>query len=68
MVKDKQVRVKDDTLRLVRMFAGQLQLKTGGENVSDDVAIYEIIRECKPDLLRQLEEIQGVIRRKKLGE
>jgi hypothetical protein len=57
MTDDKQVRMKRNTLKLVRIFAGELQMKTG-QNISDDAAIYELFKICRPDIIERLKEIQ----------
>jgi hypothetical protein len=54
---EKQVRMKGDTLKLVRIFAGELQMKTG-KNISDDAAIYEMFRQYRPDIIERLQEIE----------
>jgi hypothetical protein len=54
---DRQVRMKGDTLKLVRIFAGEMQMKTG-ENFSDDAAIYEMFKQYRPDIIERLKEIE----------
>jgi hypothetical protein len=57
MSKDKQIRVKANTLKLVRIFAGQMQIATG-ENITDDDAIYELFKLYRPDIIEILKEIE----------
>lgn len=54
--KSKQTRLSDDSLKLIRMYAGELQLNTG-ENYSDAQAVYELFRTCRPDLIAKLSQI-----------
>jgi hypothetical protein len=55
--KDKQIRVKANTLKLVRIFSGQMQIATG-ENITDDDAIYELFKLYRPDIIEILKEIE----------
>jgi hypothetical protein len=57
MEKDKQIRMKATTLKLIRILAGELQMQTG-ENITDDMAIYEMFRQYRPDLIERLKEIE----------
>lgn len=54
--KSKQTRMSGDSLRLIRMYAGELQLNTG-DNYSDAQAVYELFRTCRPDLVAKLSQI-----------
>ena len=58
MNKDKQIRIKSNTLKLVRIFAGQLQIASG-ENITDDDAIYELFKLYRPDIIDHLKEIEA---------
>ena len=55
--KSAPVRIKENTQRLIRMYAGELQLDTG-ENFSDDDAIYALFEKFRPDLIERLQEMQ----------
>jgi hypothetical protein len=57
MNKDRQIRLKANTLKLVRIFAGQMQIASG-ENVTDDDAIYELFKLHRPDIIEILKEIE----------
>jgi hypothetical protein len=57
MNKDKHIRIKASTLKLIRIFAGQMQIATG-ENVTDDDAIYELFKLHRPDIIEILKEIE----------
>jgi hypothetical protein len=57
MANKKPVKPKSRSLRLLRMFAGEMQLKIGA-NVSDDAAMYELFRLYRPDLIELLHEIE----------
>ena len=57
MAKGKQVRVQEETLKLVRMYAGEMQMDTG-DNISDNDAIYELFRLYRADLIKKLGEKQ----------
>jgi hypothetical protein len=50
------MRVKESTLKLIRMYAGQLQTETG-ESVSDDDAIREVFKRFLPEVVNRMEEI-----------
>ena len=39
------------------MFEGELQMQSG-KNITDDMAIYELLKQCRPDLIERLEEIK----------
>jgi hypothetical protein len=58
MEKDKQLRIKANTLRLVRMFAGEIQMQIG-KNITDDEAIYGLIKQFRPDLIERLKEVEN---------
>jgi hypothetical protein len=53
--KEVTMRVKDDTLRLINMFAGELQAESG-KNISVDTAIREVFTKFRPDLVAKLEK------------
>ena len=57
MNKDKHIRIKASTLKLIRIFAGQMQIASG-ENVTDDDAIYELFKLHRPDIIEILKEIE----------
>jgi hypothetical protein len=58
MTKDRQIRMKEITLKLVRILAGELQMQTG-ENITDDMAIYEMFKQYRPDIIERLKEIES---------
>ena len=55
MAKGHQVRVQEETLKLVRMYAGELQMDTG-DNISDNDAIFELFKLYRADLIKKLRE------------
>jgi hypothetical protein len=57
MKKDKHMRIKASTLKLLRVFAGELQIQSG-ENITDDDAIYELFKLCRPDIIEHVKEIE----------
>jgi hypothetical protein len=57
MEKDKQIRIRARTVRLLRMFAGELQREIG-ENISDDAALFGVFKRYRPDLVDHLEELE----------
>lgn len=57
MARDKQTRLKEKTLKVVRIFAGEMQMATG-DNITDDMAIYEMFKLYRPDLIERLAEIE----------
>jgi hypothetical protein len=52
--KAKQARLSEPSLKLIRMFAGELQLKTG-KSVSDAQAVFELFKNYRPDLIALME-------------
>ena len=57
MAQDRQMRIKEQTLRLLRMFAGEIQMQSG-KNITDDDAIYNLIKQFRPDLIERLKEVE----------
>ena len=57
MNKDRQIRLKTNTLKLVRILAGQMQ-SASGENITEDDAIYELFKLYRPDIIEIREEIE----------
>jgi hypothetical protein len=57
MAQDRQMRIKEHTLRLLRMFAGEIQMQSG-KNITDDDAIYSLIKQYRPDLIERLKEVE----------
>jgi len=47
-------RLDNPSLKLIRMYAGELQLKTG-KSISDAQAILELFKTCRPDLVELME-------------
>jgi len=58
--KSKPARLDVKSLKLVRMYAGELQLKTG-QSVSDAKAIFELFKACRPDLVALLESTENTM-------
>lgn len=54
--RDVYVRTKESTQKLVRIFAGEVQMETG-RTVSDNNAIMELFRRYRPDLIDKLKEV-----------
>jgi hypothetical protein len=54
---ERQMRIKARTLRLLRMFAGEIQMQIG-KNITDDDAIYNLIKQFRPDLIERLKEVE----------
>lgn len=47
---DKLTRISEPSLLLIRMYAGELQ-RADGKNRTDDRAILELFKQCRPDLV-----------------
>lgn len=47
-------RLDNPSLKLIRMYAGELQLKTG-KSISDAQAVFELFKTCRPDLVELME-------------
>jgi len=57
--KNVYMRTSEDTRRLVRIFAGEIQMETG-KSVSDNDALAELFKRYRPDLMDRLEDIKKV--------
>jgi len=54
--KNKQARLSDKSLMLIRMFAGEMQALRG-RNYTDDKAVIELFEQYRPDLIERLNQI-----------
>ena len=57
MGQQKQTRLSNKSLILIRMYAGERQAESG-ENYTDDKAVLELFKQCRPDLLEKAERLE----------
>ncbi len=65
-VSPRTLHMKEETLKLVRMYAGELQMDTG-DNISDNDAIYELFKLYRADLVKKLRDKQRKRTKPKAG-
>lgn len=66
----KMIRVKEDVVRILRMYAGEVQAESG-DPVTDSDALFHVFTTYRPDLVVKLKETeQATIKRqgKRAGE
>lgn len=51
------MRVKEHTIIAIRIYAGELQSNTG-RAITDDDALWHLLSEYRPDIVKRAEEIQ----------
>lgn len=54
-IQKRELNIRPETLKLVRMYAGELQMDTG-DNISDNDAIYELFKLYRADLIKKLRD------------